>query len=157
MIRNITFVLFCIFYFIFNGNFIAEAAVFSELPLTKASERWNVEIREAKNEPKISKAKKGVYDVYTLNVKSLEKTAYNVQIEVYRNDKDSSTLHEIVGSPRHNSNISTVGEFFYSNLPVAVKAEGITIIITWQEEPYHTLKDGRKIDARKHKEIFVFN
>ncbi len=46
--------------------------------------------------------------------------------------------------------------FEHANLPVATKADEVDVIITWQEHPFRSMRNGQKVESRKFKEYFVF-
>ena len=45
--------------------------------------------------------------------------------------------------------------FEHANLPVATKADEVDVIITWQEQPFQSMRNGQKVESRKFKEHFV--
>ena len=45
--------------------------------------------------------------------------------------------------------------FEHANLPVATKADEVDVIITWQEHPFRSMRNGQKVESRKFKEHFV--
>lgn len=154
--RKITAILFCILFFIFSSNILAEASSFSDLPISKSSEHWHLKIDKANNDPRLSKPKPGVVNTYSLDVKNLGKDVYNLDVDIYSNFNDSKTLRGNMDAFETERTVTT-NECHFPNFPVSVKAKGITVIVTWQEELPKTLENGQKIHARKYKEIFVFD
>lgn len=152
--RKITILLTFLLCIIFSFNLSVKAASIKDLPMSKSSRHWEVEIVKAIEGTGLSKAIPGKINMYGLNVKNLEKNVYNLHVSVYRNDQHFDTLHSIIDPPV--STLEKDNEFNLSNFPVSVKAEEIIVIITWQDEPFQILKNGEKIQARKHKELFVF-
>ncbi|MEI4832158.1 hypothetical protein WAX78_22495 [Bacillus sp. FJAT-53711] len=154
--RKITVVLFCMVCFIFSSNILAKASSFSDLPISKSSERWYLKINKSDDEPRLSKPKPGLVNTYSLDVKNMGKNAYNLDVDIYSNFNDSKTLRANMDAPETERTVPN-NEFHFSNFPVSVKAKGITVIITWEEELPKTFSDGKTIKARKYKEIFVFD
>lgn len=106
------------------------------------------------NDPSLSQPKPGVVNMYSLDVKNLRKDIYNLDVDIYSSYSDSKTLRANMDGDATEST-APQNEMYFSNFPVSVKAKGITVIITWQEELPKTFKDGQKLQARKYKEIFV--
>ncbi|MGG2092620.1 hypothetical protein AB1283_07860 [Bacillus sp. S13(2024)] len=154
--RKITVVLFGMICFIFSSNILAKASSFSNLPISKSSDRWYLKVNKADNEPRLSKSKSGAVNTYSLDVKNLGKNAYNLDVDIYSNFNDSKILRANMDAPETERTVPN-NECHFSNFPVSVKAKGITVIITWQEELPKTLSNGKTIQARKYKEIFVFD
>ncbi|MCM3737060.1 hypothetical protein M3215_14950 [Bacillus cytotoxicus] len=154
--RKITVVLFCMICFIFSSNILAKASSFSNLPISKSSDHWYLKINKADDEPRLSKPKQGVVNTYSLDVKNLGKNVYNLDVDIYSNFNDSETLQANIDAPETKRTVPN-NEYHFSNFPVSVDAKGITVIITWQEGLPKTLPNGETINARKYKEIFVFN
>ncbi|MCP1123380.1 hypothetical protein NKR74_08565 [Bacillus sp. 3103sda1] len=154
--RKITVILFCMVCFIFSSNILAKASSFSNLPISKSSERWYLKIDKADDDPRLSKPKLGVVNTYSLDVKNLGKDVYNLDVDIYSNFNDSKTLRANMDAPETERTVPN-NECHFSNFPVSVKAKGITVIITWQEDLPKTSSNGETIKARKYKEIFVFD
>ncbi|PGS79339.1 hypothetical protein COD02_28470 [Bacillus thuringiensis] len=154
--RKITFVLFFIMCFIFCSNISAKAFSLGPLSISKSSERWQLKIGKMDNDSRLSKPKPGVANMYSLDVKNLGKDVYNLDVDIYSNYSGSKTLRANIDADVRENTVPN-NEMHFSNFPVSVKAKSITVIITWQEELPKTFKDSQKLQARKYKEIFVFD
>ncbi|GAB1770416.1 hypothetical protein [Priestia megaterium] len=67
--------------FVLNSNIKAHALTFNQLPNTQKSDQWTVEIDKVKsNDPHAIKSKKGVYQTYSMAIKSIKNDASDVRI-----------------------------------------------------------------------------
>lgn len=137
----------------------ATANAFSpnSLPVIQSSDQWVVRIDSPDDQkhPDMINAKKDVSNTYSLKLKDLKKDVYNVKVEAYRNEPNSKTKYELftIDNPNFKSGKAVQ---LHANFPISVKAEELEVIITWQEEPHITLKNGQKADARRYKQVFMF-
>lgn len=100
--------------------------------------------------------KKGVFQTYYFSVKNLGKSeVYNVQVEVFRNEPNTKTKYELF-SLKESRLASNKTGFEHANLPISTKTDEVDVIITWQEHPFRSMRNGQKVESRKFKEHFVF-
>ncbi|MGG0302414.1 hypothetical protein ABEY59_18515 [Bacillus albus] len=127
------------------------------LPISQNSDQWQVNIDESK---KISKktlqAKKDEFQTYQFSVKNVGNSeVYNVQVEVFRNEPKTKTKYELFSLKESRLASGKTG-FRHAHFPVATKADVVDVIITWQEHPFRSMRNGQKVESRKFKEHFVF-
>ncbi|CAH2462293.1 MULTISPECIES: hypothetical protein [Bacillus cereus group] len=127
------------------------------LPISQNSDQWQVNIDEVKRtSEKLLQPKKGVFQTYHFAVKNLGKSeVYNVQVEVFRNEPHTKTKYELFSLKESRLAGEKTG-FEHANFPVSTKADKIDVIITWQEHPFLSMRNGQKFESRKFKEHFVF-
>ncbi|AAU18277.1 hypothetical protein I6G76_14090 [Bacillus cereus] len=129
------------------------------LPVSQHSDQWQVNIAEPKkaNKKKLQ-AKKDEFQTYQFSVKNVGNSeVYNVQVEVFRNEPKTKTKTKYeLFSLKESRLASGKTGFEHANLPVATKADEVDVIITWQEHPFRSMRNGQKVEARKFKEHFVF-
>ncbi|MBJ8006741.1 MULTISPECIES: hypothetical protein [Bacillus] len=127
------------------------------LPISQNSDQWQVNIDEVKRtSEKLLQPKKGVFQTYHFSVKNLGKSeVYNVQVEVFRNEPHTKTKYELFSLKESRLAGGKTG-FEHANFPVSTKADKIDVIITWQEHPFLSMRNGQKFESRKFKEHFVF-
>ena len=127
------------------------------LPISQNSDQWKVNIDEPKNNDKnMLQAKKDEFNTYQFSVKNVGNSeVYNVQVEVFRNEPNTKTKHELFSRKESRLASGKTG-FKHANFPVSTKANEVDVIITWQEHPFHSMRNGQKVESRKFKEHFVF-
>ncbi|MFD6510232.1 hypothetical protein [Bacillus sp. NPDC060175] len=127
------------------------------LPISQNSDQWQVNIDEVKKtSEKLLQPKKGVFQTYHFSVKNIGKSeVYNVQVEVFRNEPNTKTKYELFSLKESRLASGKTG-FEHANFPVSTKADEVNVIITWQEHPFRSMRNGQKVEARKFKEHFVF-
>ncbi|MEK7016750.1 hypothetical protein [Bacillus sp. FSL R9-9410] len=127
------------------------------LPISQNSDQWQVNIDKVNIKDKnMVQPKKGVFQTYHFSVKNLGKNeVYNVQVEVFRNEPNTKTKYELF-SRKEGRLASKKTGFEHANLPISTKADEVDVIITWQEHPFRSMRNGQKVESRKFKEHFVF-
>lgn len=127
------------------------------LPISKNSDRWQVNIDKPKKTNKnMLQAKKDEFQTYHFSVKNVGNSeVYNVNVEVFRNEPNKKTKYELFSLKESRLASGKTG-FEHANLPVATKADEVDVIITWQEHPFRSMRNGQKVESRKFKEHFVF-
>ncbi|MGE7884746.1 hypothetical protein [Bacillus sp. NPDC094077] len=127
------------------------------LPISQNSDQWQVNIDEPKNISKNTlQAKKDKFQTYHFSVKNVGNSeVYNVQVEVFRNEPNTKTKYELFSLKESRLASGKTG-FRHANFPVATKADEVDVIITWQEHPFRSMRNGKKVESRKFKEHFVF-
>lgn len=127
------------------------------LPISQNSDQWQVNIDEPKNISKnMLQAKKDEFQTYQFSLKNVGNSeVYNVQVEVFRNEPKTKTKYELF-SRKESRLASGKTAFRHANFPVATKADEVDVIITWQEHPFRSMRNGQKVESRKFKEHFVF-
>lgn len=127
------------------------------LPISQNSKQWKVNIDEVKKTDKdMLQPKKGVFHTYHFSVQNIGKDeVYNVQVEVFRNEPNTKTKSELFSLKEARLASGKTG-FEHANFPVSIKADEVDVMITWQEHPFHAMRNGLKVEGRKFKEHFVF-
>ena len=127
------------------------------LPISQNSDQWQVNIDEPKKiSNKVLQAKKDEFQTYQFSVKNVGKNeVYNVQVEVFCNEPNMKTKYELFSRKESRLASGKIG-FKHANFPVSTKADEVDIIITWQEHPFRSMRNGQKVESRKFKEHFVF-
>ena len=77
---------------------------------------------------------------------------YNVQVEVFRNEPKTKTKYELF-SLKENRLASGKTGFEHANFPVATKADEVDVMITWQEHPFRSMRNGQKWSLENLKSI----
>lgn len=138
---------------------VNEAYAYSpkSLPISQNSDQWQVNIDKVKRtSEQLLQPKKGVFQTYHFSVKNLGKSeVYNVQVEVFRNEPNTKTKYELFSLKESRLAGGKTG-FEHANFPVSTKADKVDVIITWQEHPFRSMRNGQKVESRKFKEHFVF-
>ncbi|EJR23480.1 hypothetical protein [Bacillus cereus] len=127
------------------------------LPISQNSDQWQVNIDQPKKTNKnMLQAKKDEFQTYHFSVKNVGNSeVYNVNVEVFRNEPNKKTKYELFSLKESRLASGKTG-FEHANLPVATKADEVDVIITWQEHPFRSMRNGQKVESRKFKEHFVF-
>ncbi len=127
------------------------------LPISQNSDRWQVNIDKPKKTNKnMLQAKKDEFQTYHFSVKNVGNSeVYNVNVEVFHNEPNKKTKYELFSLKESRLASGKTG-FEHANLPVATKADEVDVIITWQEHPFRSMRNGQKVESRKFKEHFVF-
>lgn len=127
------------------------------LPISQNSDQWQVNIDEPKKiNNKVLQAKKDEFQTYQFSVKNVGKNeVYNVQVEVFCNEPNMKTKYELFSRKESRLASGKIG-FKHANFPVSTKADEVDVIITWQEHPFRSMRNGQKVESRKFKEHFVF-
>ncbi|PEF70746.1 hypothetical protein [Bacillus cereus] len=127
------------------------------LPISQNSDQWQVNIDKPKKTNKnMLQAKKDEFQTYHFSVKNVGNSeVYNVNVEVFRNEPNKKTKYELFSLKESRLASGETG-FEHANLPVATKADEVDVIITWQEHPFRSMRNGQKVESRKFKEHFVF-
>ena len=120
------------------------------LPISQNSDQWKVNIDEPKNNDKnMLQAKKDEFNTYQFSVKNVGNSeVYNVQVEVFRNEPNTKTKHELFSRKESRLASGKTG-FKHANFPVSTKANEVDVIITWQEHPFRSMRNGQKVESRK--------
>ena len=77
---------------------------------------------------------------------------YNVNVEVFRNEPNKKTKYELFSLKESRLASGKTG-FEHANLPVATKADEVDVIITWQEHPFRSMRNGQKLNLENLKSI----
>ncbi|WP_306007799.1 hypothetical protein [Bacillus sp. MMSF_3353] len=127
------------------------------LPISQNSDQWKVNFDEPKNiGNNMLQAKEDEFKTYQFSVKNVGNSeVYNVQVDVFRNEPKTKTKYELFSQKESRLASGKTG-FEHANFPVATKADEVDVIITWQEHPFRSMRNGQKVESRKFKEHFVF-
>ncbi|MEM5685205.1 hypothetical protein AAHB64_23210 [Bacillus toyonensis] len=126
------------------------------LPISQHSNQWQVNIDEVKKRVKNCCNLKRCISSILFLCKNLGKSeVYNVQVEVFRNEPNTKTKYELL-SLKESRLASNKTGFEHANLPISTKTDEVDVIITWQEHPFRSMRNGQKVESRKFKEHFVF-
>ncbi|MEC1665308.1 hypothetical protein [Bacillus halotolerans] len=136
-----------------------QALTFTELPIKQKTEQWSVEITEAKNAKELASPKKGEYNVYSMEIKNIGEAAATVDVQLYRNDSDSTTRFSLFGCPencvRQKEDLISLAKSLNDGAPlkfnhfmVSEKASELEVVIIWTQKG----KEGRQL-----KQTFTFS
>ncbi|GAB6424479.1 hypothetical protein bcgnr5372_30890 [Bacillus luti] len=127
------------------------------LPISQNSNQWEVNIDQSKKtSTNMLQAKKDEFQTYQFSVKNVgNNEVYNVQVEVFRNEPKTKTKYELFSLKESRLASGKTG-FEHANFPVSTKSDEVDVIITWQEHPFRSMRNGQKVAAQKFKEHFVF-
>ncbi|HDR4590080.1 TPA: hypothetical protein QCR33_001185 [Bacillus cereus] len=155
--KKVLFSFLCVCCFIIGSSFTVHAFFPKQLPISKTSDRWKIEIKQPDTKTGLVTSKKDVFDTYGFEVKDIGKDAYHVTVEVFRNEPDTQTKYELFTSTKDHV-LSKEVAFNHANFPISVQSDELEVIITWQESPSRILKNGQKdCEAeRKYKQTFLF-
>ncbi|MFJ9291943.1 hypothetical protein [Bacillus halotolerans] len=135
-----------------------QALTFTELPIKQKTEQWSVEITEAKNAKELASPKKGEY-VYSMEIKNIGEAAATVDVQLYRNDFDSTTRFSLFGCPencvRQKEDLISLAKSLNDGAPlkfnhfmVSEKASELEVVMIWTQKG----KEGRQL-----KQTFTFS
>jgi len=131
------------------GTGIAVSALaIPKLPITEKSKQWEVEIAKPdEDDPHLVKAKKGLYNVYSLNLINIGKDVQDVKVQLFRDEPNSATKYGLLPAiePCHLSESNKV-TLHISNFGLSEKATELTVLVTWKE----------KNESRDYQETFTF-
>lgn len=155
--QKVFFSFLCMFCFTMGSSFTVNAFSPNKLPISKASDRWKVEIKKPAKKSGLVTSKKDVFDTYGFEVKDIGKDAYNVTVEMFRNEPKSQTKYELFTFKKDHVFSKEIA-FNHANFPISVQSNELEVIVTWQEKPSRTLENGQKdcTAERKYKQTFVF-
>lgn len=124
------------------------------VPATKETEQWKVELLRPSNDKNLAQGEKGHHEVYSLLVTNKEGKVHNVFVGAFRNEKSTSKMYGL--APQMKSDKIEKGQTLrFTNFPVKAGTDILEFVITWEDEPI-TLKDGKKAPGRTYKESIVF-
>jgi hypothetical protein len=126
------------------------AASLEKIPSSLSSKQWSVVIGKAdSSETKNNKSKPNVFNVYSMDIKSIGKEDVNlVRIEAYRDEPNSSPEFELFTIDPGMKSLQP--NFHHANFPLSVKASKLKVVITW------TKKSDNGKYPRKYREQFLF-
>ncbi|HDR7590554.1 TPA: hypothetical protein QCX48_005496 [Bacillus mycoides] len=145
----------CIFCIGNLSNANAESNQIFEVPVTKHSNQWKVELGEVKYASKMARPKKGESDMYSLKITNIGKEVYNAEFETYRDEPNSKTKYGLSLEDEQKGVFGNGKNVSFANLPIHVKANEFEVVVSWHDKPV-TLKDGTVDKGREYKETFTF-
>ena len=134
--------------FVMGTGIAVSALTIPKLPITEKSKQWEVEIAKPDEEdPHLVRAKKGLYNTYSLNLRNIGKDVQDVKVQLFRNEPNSTTRYGLLPAiePCHLSKSQKVA-LHISNFGLSDKAEELTVLVTWKE----------KNETRDYQETFTF-
>lgn len=142
----------CILFVSFFGSAInAHAFTPKSLPIIQETDHWKLKIDTSTEQ----QARKDVFDVYSLAVINNAGWAYNVHVDVFRNEPKTQTKYELFTDEQDKVGRNS----FRRHFPISVNANELTVVITWQDEPLIKKEDMKPKDCngqRKHMQVFTF-
>ena len=84
----------------------------------------------------------------------LETVKYITYKSKYSATNQNKTKYELFSLKESRLASGKTG-FEHANFPVSTKADEVDVIITWQEHPFRSMRNGQKVESRKFKEHFV--
>ncbi|WP_394578541.1 hypothetical protein [Cytobacillus firmus] len=156
MLRKFIGSLVVLFLISFGTIVSAESNQLFDVPITKQSEQWKVELGEVKYDNEITRPQKGKNEMYGLKVTNVgKKDLKNVKIDFYRGDPDSMTKYGLHTPSERQAVFKKGMDFSFSNLPISLKATELEVVISWQDDP-STHADGQVVKGREYKQTFTF-
>ncbi|WP_412094495.1 hypothetical protein [Bacillus atrophaeus] len=76
-----------------------KALTFNVLPIKQVTKQWSVEVSKAKADKNVSWPEKGKYSTYSIEIKNVGNDAATAEIQMYRNEPDSTTRLSLFGCP----------------------------------------------------------
>ncbi|AKL85011.1 hypothetical protein [Bacillus atrophaeus] len=76
-----------------------KALTFNVLPIKQVTKQWSVEVSKAKADKNVSWPEKGKYNTYSMEIKNVGNDAATAEIQMYRNEPDSTTRLSLFGCP----------------------------------------------------------
>ena len=123
------------------------------LPISQNSDQWQVNIDKPKKQTRICFKLKNEFQTYHFSVKNVGNSeVYNVNVEVFRNEPKTKTKYELFSLKESRLASGKTG-FEQANLPVATKADEVDVMITWQEHPFRSMRNGQKWSLENLKSI----
>jgi len=130
----------------FGTSLNAHAFAPKQLPIVQQSDHWKVMIKEPSEK---KRAKAGVYDVFNFSVINTGAWAYNVTVDIFRDEPKTITNYGLF--KMENEKVGR-NSFHLDTYPVSVKANTIKVLVTWQDQP---LSNEIKY-SRKYMQEFTF-
>ncbi|MDH2364087.1 hypothetical protein PQ796_30720 (plasmid) [Priestia megaterium] len=120
-----------------------------KLPTSQSSDHWKVKI----DKPDTNNLKDNdEFNTYSIDVRNLGGQVYDATVEIYRDEPNTNTKAELITYKIPDSQ----NFFHHQNQPISVDSKKIEVVVTWKEEPFRVMKDGKKYPARKFKQAFLF-
>lgn len=147
--KNIVALTVCLLFLITSNSLPVHANSVKDLPTSKTSDHWKVVIGERK----IDNIKPNERtNIYSVRVENIGKKAYDIQVEVYRDEPNTKTMYWLT-----TDDIPSTRNFYeHQNLPLSTKAKTIEVVVTWRDKQYEEMRNGQKYPARKFKQTFKF-
>lgn len=115
-----------------------------DIPTVKETDHWKIELLEPDKDALQSEP--GKFELYGLKVTNKENKAYNVSLDVFRNEKGSNKMYGLAPQMK-DEEVKKEGTFKLANFPIKADTEKLEIVITWEDEPV----------GRRYKETFSLN
>ncbi|NRG48345.1 hypothetical protein [Bacillus sp. CRN 9] len=150
MKKWVAFSFIALLFFTATTNILAKPL--DNLPLTKSSKQWKVQIAEPDNEDKQSNISHNpdLYNFYSMDVTNINGNNVElVRVEAYRDHPGSTSEYELFTMDSESVK-ATEPIFHHSNFPLYTKATKLKVFVTW------TLKNDKSIDKRKFRDQFTF-
>jgi hypothetical protein len=142
---NKTLILTTLIFFFFISN---DVNAKYDVPKTSQTANWKVALL-----PSDDKGEKGKFDCYNLLITNKYEEAYNVKVEVFRDQPGTKTMYGL--APQMESEFVKKDKgFSFKNFPVYSKSNELEIVITWEDKP--NIINGKKNSGRKYKETIFF-
>ncbi len=103
-----------------------------EVPTVKETDHWKIELLEPENDT--LKSEPGKFELYSLKVTNTEKKAYNVNLDVFRNETGSNKMYGLTPQ-MEGDEVKKSGTVKLMDFPIKADTEKLEIIITWEDEP----------------------
>ncbi|MDP4553476.1 hypothetical protein Q9251_21725 [Alkalihalobacillus macyae] len=115
-----------------------------DVPTVKETNHWKIELLEP--DKNVLQSEPGKFELYALKVTNKENNAYNMSLDVFRNENGSNKMYGLAPQIR-NKEVKKDDTFKFENLPIKADTEKLEIVITWEDEPV----------GRRYKETFLLN
>jgi hypothetical protein len=103
-----------------------------------------------------NRARAGVYDVFNFSVLNTGAWAYNVTVDIFRDEPKTTTNYGLF--KMENEKVGR-NSFHLDTYPVSVKANTIKVLVTWQDQTLSNVADkktGKIKYSRKYMQEFTF-
>ncbi|MCY8933306.1 hypothetical protein MOE21_11740 [Bacillus atrophaeus] len=128
------------------GQTKTQASSFNELPFKQKTDQWSVELSEAKNEKEFTSPKKGEYKIYSVEIKNIGKEAATADVQLFRDDPNSTTKYSLFGCPEEKCEKQSEGSraladslndgspLRFKHIMLADKASELEVEIIWSQK-----------------------
>lgn len=127
----------------------SSALTFDTLPISQSSQQWKVKIGNPDIKKPNVKKERLKFNEYSLDIENIgQKDIVVESFEVYRDEPNTKTKYELF--TMKGDEYKPLEAVHHQNLPVALTAKRLEVIITWSKKGIEKNMD------RQYQETFVF-
>ncbi|MFA4137159.1 MULTISPECIES: hypothetical protein [unclassified Brevibacillus] len=127
-----------------------------KVPTSKSGNQWSVTIGQANLDGRAIKPVLQKYDVYSLSIKNIGETVYNVRVEAYKALPDEQTKLRLFSVPVKSEFLNGEGMTVHQNFPIGLDAKELEINVYWEiKQDYGSKVNGINV-TRTWKNSFSF-